>query len=166
MRKLIPTLTLATTLALTPLMSWAIDAETAALEAYALCQAQPYRCPPNALMTPAEQTQDRLCDSLTPHLALIDSKRAHHEPLDAADHAAEQTWKASCRDWHKTRTLRTPQQSPSPEAFGVPPPVTITTDVIDIYPGPRLPMTTCRTTYASRKGNAAYYTTCNTIGGY
>jgi hypothetical protein len=28
------------------------------------------------------------------------------------------------------------------------------------------PMTICRTTYAARKGNAAYYTTCNTIGGY
>lgn len=32
--------------------------------------------------------------------------------------------------------------------------------------GASAPITTCRTTYASHKGNAAYYTTCNTIGGY
>jgi hypothetical protein len=35
-----------------------------------------------------------------------------------------------------------------------------------INQGASAPITTCRTTYASRKGNAAYYTTCNTIGGY
>lgn len=35
-----------------------------------------------------------------------------------------------------------------------------------INQGARAPITTCRTTYASHKGNAAYYTTCNTIGGY
>jgi hypothetical protein len=28
------------------------------------------------------------------------------------------------------------------------------------------PRTICRTTYAQRKGRAAYYTTCNTYGGY
>jgi hypothetical protein len=35
-----------------------------------------------------------------------------------------------------------------------------------INQGASAPLTTCRTTYASHKGNAAYYTTCNTIGGY
>jgi hypothetical protein len=35
-----------------------------------------------------------------------------------------------------------------------------------INQGASAPITTCRTTYASHKGNAAYYTTCNTIGGY
>jgi hypothetical protein len=112
----------------TPLMAWTIDAETAALEAYALCHAQPYRCPPEALMTPEERAQHDQCESLTPHLALIASKRAHHETLDAADLAAEQTWQASCRNWEKIRTLRTPQKSPNPAAFSVPAPPRITTD--------------------------------------
>lgn len=128
MHKLVSTLILAMTLVLTPLMAQAIDAETAALEAYALCHAQPYRCAPDALMTPAERTQDRLCDSLTPHLALIASKRAHHEPLDAADQAVQQTWSASCLHWQKTRTLRTPQQSPSAAAFAKPAPERVTVD--------------------------------------
>jgi hypothetical protein len=112
----------------TPLMTWAMDAETAALEAYARCHAQPYLCPADALMTPEERAQDRLCDSLTPHRALIASKRAHHETLDAADWAAEQTWQTSCRDWQQTRALRTPQKSPHAADFSVPAPTRITTD--------------------------------------
>ena len=131
MRKLIPTLTLATTLALaipcSPLRTWALDAETAALEGYALCHAQPYRCPPDALMTPQERAQDHLCDSLTPHRALIASKRAHHETLDAADQAAQQTWQTSCLDWQHTRRLRAPQKSPPATAFSVPAPTTLST---------------------------------------
>ena len=38
-----------------PRLSGATDSETAALEAYALCHAQPYRCPPGAPMTPEER---------------------------------------------------------------------------------------------------------------
>jgi hypothetical protein len=78
-------------------------------------------------MTPEERTQDRLCDGLTPHLALIASKRTHHEPLDTADVLAQQTWAASCLDWEQKRRRRTPQKSPHPAAFVVPAPPRITT---------------------------------------
>jgi hypothetical protein len=74
----------------------ALDAETQRLEAEALCQAMPYRCAP-----PPTDPVHVLCDSLTPHMALIASKRLHHEALDAADWDAEQTWKTSCLEWDK-----------------------------------------------------------------
>src|SRR4030095_3818977 len=113
----------------TPLLTSAVDADTARPQDYALCPSQPYRRAPDALMTPAERAQDGLCDRLTPHRALIASKIIHREPLDSADLAAQQTCETQrCRDWELTRARdgtrtpaqRQPQSSPPPAAFVVP----------------------------------------------
>jgi hypothetical protein len=111
-----------------PAVAPAGDEETQRLEAYAVCHAQPYRCPPGALMTPEERAQDAVCDRLTPHRALIASKIRHREPLDSADLAAQQTWQNSCQGWEHQHRTRQPQSSPRPEAFLVPtvPPPTVT----------------------------------------
>jgi len=107
-------------LLLVPLSAHAIDEETRQLEAYALCHAQPYRCPPGALMTPEERATDTLCEQLTPHRALITAKMRHREPLDSADLAAQQTWQTSCHGWEQQRRTRQPQASPPAAAFSIP----------------------------------------------
>src|SRR4029434_10886385 len=131
----------------TPLLTSAVDADTARLEAYALCHAQPYRCAPGALMTPAERAQDGLCDRLTPHRALIASKIIHREPLDSADLAAQQTWETQrCRDWELTRAQRQPQSSPPPAAV--------------VVPSVPRPLVDCVTTWSSGLYSSRLTTTC------
>src|SRR4029434_6015558 len=94
--------------ACTPTLLWAADEEMLRLERDAFCQAMPYRCADvNHRAVQAMETH-RLCDSLTPHQALIRSKRQHHEPIDAADEDALRVWQTSCREReHEQRLART-----------------------------------------------------------
>lgn len=90
-------------------------------------------------------------------------------------------WNSSCtaRTWQDQLELTLPGGPPAPMVrdtpIYVPPDAPVASARRDdsmlllprLYEGIRLaPLTTCRTTYASHKGRAGAYTTCNTVGGY
>ena len=145
MRNLIPTLTLATTLAVTTFSEAATD-----------------------------------CAALLGPMAGIMQSARMGATLSPAEHQTWRQWNSLCKDraWQDQLAQTLPGGPPAPMVIDTP--VYIPSDPVPgltwrdyalaalqgFEQGISAPRTICRTTYASRKGNAAYYTTCNTYGGY
>jgi hypothetical protein len=119
-------------------------------------------------------------DLLGPMAGIMQSMRMGGA-LSPVEQHTWRAWNTRCKDraWQDQLAQTLPGGPPAPMVIDTPiyvPPDDpapslrrrddARTALTGINQGIRLPITTCRTTYAARKGRAAYYTTCNTIGGY
>jgi hypothetical protein len=132
-----------------------------------------------AFATLCEAASD--CPALLGPMAGIMQSARMGARLSPVEQQTWRQWNTLCKDpaWQEQLAQTLPGGPPAPMVIDTP----IYTPPLDPVPsitwrdyvraglegfaqGLNAPITTCRTTYAQRKGRAAYYTTCNTFGGY
>lgn len=133
-----------------------------------------------ALATTASATAD--CAALLGPMAGIMQSARMGAGLSPVEHQTWREWNASCKErgWQDQLAQTLPGGPPAPMVVeGIYAPATAPDPIPSLTwrdyalaalqgfeRGITAPVTTCRTTYAHRKGRGAYYTTCNTYGGY